>query len=195
MQRHRTDCTSTGGLVALGFGAGPDANRSAGLHSFAAVATTGAAQGWSSWPANVRSLASSAQTMRASATTAFWPAHASQQLHQPLGDLVAAFVRRHHRRFGAPWINSACLRQPPDVERWNLAACKSAGQHHFQCSISRITGPRAGTPRLVPSVSVWPTSTSRARWPGATRSAKRASDSSAGLAFLFSTTMTVRPAS
>ena len=41
----RTDCTSTGGLVALVVGAGPDTNRSAGLHSFAAVATMGAAQG------------------------------------------------------------------------------------------------------------------------------------------------------
>jgi hypothetical protein len=41
----RTDCTSTGGLVAPGFGAGPDTNRSAGLHSLAAVATEGAAQG------------------------------------------------------------------------------------------------------------------------------------------------------
>lgn len=30
----RTDCTSTGGLVAPLVGAGPDTNRSAGLHSF-----------------------------------------------------------------------------------------------------------------------------------------------------------------
>jgi len=29
---HSTDCTSTGGLIAL-IGAGPDTNRSAGLHS------------------------------------------------------------------------------------------------------------------------------------------------------------------
>jgi hypothetical protein len=34
---HRTDCTSTGGLVALN-GAGPDTNRSAGLHSGIVVA-------------------------------------------------------------------------------------------------------------------------------------------------------------
>ena len=34
---HRTDCTSTGGLVALN-GAGPDTNRSAGLHSRIVVA-------------------------------------------------------------------------------------------------------------------------------------------------------------
>ena len=31
--RQRTDCTSTDGLVALVIGAGPDTNRSAGLHS------------------------------------------------------------------------------------------------------------------------------------------------------------------
>lgn len=30
---HGTDCKSPGGLVALGFGAGPDTNRSAGRHS------------------------------------------------------------------------------------------------------------------------------------------------------------------
>jgi len=30
----RTDCTSTNGLVAPFFGAGPDSNRSAGRHSF-----------------------------------------------------------------------------------------------------------------------------------------------------------------
>ena len=32
-------------LLHSGFGAGPDTDRSTGLHSFAAVATTGAAQG------------------------------------------------------------------------------------------------------------------------------------------------------
>ena len=34
----RTDCTSTGGLVALVAGAGPDTNRSMGLHSLLVVA-------------------------------------------------------------------------------------------------------------------------------------------------------------
>ncbi len=34
---HRTDCTSAGGLIALN-GAGPDTNRSAGLHSVIVVA-------------------------------------------------------------------------------------------------------------------------------------------------------------
>lgn len=35
----RTDCTSTGGLVALVVSAGPDTNRSAGLHSLFVVAS------------------------------------------------------------------------------------------------------------------------------------------------------------
>ena len=46
MQRHREQTAHLqAALLHSGFGAGPDTNRSAGLHSFAAVATTGAAQG------------------------------------------------------------------------------------------------------------------------------------------------------
>lgn len=37
--------------MSVGFTEAPDTNRSAGLHSFAAVATNGAARGWSSLPA------------------------------------------------------------------------------------------------------------------------------------------------
>jgi len=49
MQRHREQTAHLqAALLHSGSGAGPDTNRSAGLHSFAAVATTGAAQGLSS---------------------------------------------------------------------------------------------------------------------------------------------------
>lgn len=46
MQRHREQTAHLqAALLHTGFGAGPDTNRSAGLHSLAAVATMGAAQG------------------------------------------------------------------------------------------------------------------------------------------------------
>ena len=46
-----TDCTSTGGLVALVIGAGPDTNRSAGLHSRVVFAPKGSTCGLPSSPA------------------------------------------------------------------------------------------------------------------------------------------------
>lgn len=52
MQRHREQTAHLqAALLHSGFGAGQDTKRSAGLHSLAAVATNGAAQGWSSLPA------------------------------------------------------------------------------------------------------------------------------------------------
>jgi hypothetical protein len=46
MQRHREQTAHLqAALLHAGVGAGPDTNRSAGLHSFAAVAMRGAAQG------------------------------------------------------------------------------------------------------------------------------------------------------
>lgn len=47
----RTDCTSTDGLVALAIGAGPDTNRSAGLHSRVVLTPKGSTCGLPSSPA------------------------------------------------------------------------------------------------------------------------------------------------
>jgi hypothetical protein len=53
MQRHREQTAHLqAALLHSGFGAGPDTNRSAGLHSLAAVAAVGVALGSSSLPAD-----------------------------------------------------------------------------------------------------------------------------------------------